>query len=159
MIDGALTQASGSSFAKLFDTRIRQPLGLESTVPNPRAAAAMEELGLPVNAWATRLARGYSWDAKGGYSIVAYESYFGPAAGLISRPSDIVRFSRAFDDGTLINAASRTRMWTPVKTADGRTLPYAIGWFVQQYRGETVMWHYGYGPAHPHSSSRCPRGA
>jgi hypothetical protein len=32
----------------------------------------------------------------------------------------------------------------------GKPLPHAIGWFVQNYNGETVVWQFGTGgkPAH-----------
>ena len=36
--------------------------------------------------------------------------------------------------------------WTPARTRTGETLPYALGWFVQTYRGERLVWHYGYWP-------------
>lgn len=143
MIESALTGTTSHSFTKLFDARIRAPLGLASTAPNPRATTPMADFGSTAAEWTARLAQGYDWNSKDGYQAVAYETYFGPAAGMISTPSDIVRFSRALDDGTLLNAQLRARMWTPAQTAEGRTLPYAIGWFVQEYEGETVLWHYG----------------
>ena len=62
---------------------------------------------------------------------------------MISTPRDIVQFSRALDAGTLMTDASRTRMWTPIASPAGAALPYALGWLMQQYRGETLLWHYG----------------
>ena len=42
---------------------------------------------------------------------------------------------------------------TPYKLDEAGTLveakyppPYALGWFVQTYRGERLVWHYGYWP-------------
>jgi CubicO group peptidase (beta-lactamase class C family) len=142
MIETAMTKVTGKSFAQLYDERIRKPLGLEMTVPNPRDAASFKTLGISAATYAALLARGYAYDAKAGFKQVTYESYFGPAAGMIATPSDIVRFSRALDDDQLLDAAARNAMWTPA-TAAGRTMPYGTGWFVQNYHGEKVVWHYG----------------
>jgi CubicO group peptidase (beta-lactamase class C family) len=65
-------------------------------------------------------------------------------AGLVSSAPDVARFSIALDEGRLLSAGTRERAWTPVVTADGRTLPYGLGWFVQQIDGERVVWHYGH---------------
>jgi hypothetical protein len=35
-------------------------------------------------------------------------------------------------------------MWTPHVTAKGEQLPYAYGWFVEDYRGHRLIYHYGY---------------
>jgi hypothetical protein len=35
------------------------------------------------------------------------------------------------------------KLFTPAVAPDGAVLPYAYGWYVQQYRGETLYWHSG----------------
>jgi CubicO group peptidase (beta-lactamase class C family) len=35
-------------------------------------------------------------------------------------------------------------MFTPARSSDGRLLPYALGWFVQDRRGVKLVWHYGW---------------
>jgi CubicO group peptidase (beta-lactamase class C family) len=34
-------------------------------------------------------------------------------------------------------------MWEPTRTAAGATLPYGLGWFVQDVHGRRVVWHTG----------------
>jgi CubicO group peptidase (beta-lactamase class C family) len=136
-IEGAFRNTTGVSFAELYEQRIRSVLSLESTVPGVTVGVGAAP------AFTTRLAQGYTHSDRNPPQTVAYETHFGPAAGMISTPRDIVRFSRALDDGLLVTPASRTRMWTAIRTPAGAALPYGLGWFVQQYDGQTVLWHYG----------------
>jgi len=59
---------------------------------------------------------------------------------------DLAKFDVALDEGRLLSAASRARMFTPARTSAGQTLPYALGWFVEEIGGRTVIWHYGWLP-------------
>jgi CubicO group peptidase (beta-lactamase class C family) len=34
-------------------------------------------------------------------------------------------------------------MWAPTRTAAGATLPYGLGWYVQDVDGRRVVWHTG----------------
>jgi hypothetical protein len=34
-------------------------------------------------------------------------------------------------------------MWKPAVGANGQPLPHGLGWFVQSYNGETVVWQFG----------------
>lgn len=36
------------------------------------------------------------------------------------------------------------KLFTPATALDGTVLPYAYGWYVQQYQGETLVWHSGW---------------
>jgi CubicO group peptidase (beta-lactamase class C family) len=59
---------------------------------------------------------------------------------------DLAKFDVALDEGRLIGAESRERMFTPAVTGSGKTLPYALGWFVEEIAGRRVAWHYGWLP-------------
>ncbi|MSR62604.1 MAG: class A beta-lactamase-related serine hydrolase [Planctomycetes bacterium] len=59
---------------------------------------------------------------------------------------DLAKFDIALDEGRLLDAASRERMWTPAASSSGKKLPYALGWFVEEIAGRKVMWHYGWLP-------------
>ena len=37
-------------------------------------------------------------------------------------------------------------MYTPTISTRGKTLPYGLGWFVQEYKGIKMVWHYGHAP-------------
>jgi CubicO group peptidase (beta-lactamase class C family) len=68
------------------------------------------------------------------------------SAGILSTVEDLARYDAAIDSHQLIRKETQDMAWTPAKTRAGETLPYALGWFVQTYRGERLVWHYGYWP-------------
>lgn len=70
----------------------------------------------------------------------------GAAGGVISTVLDLARFDIALDNGVLISAPSRQAMVTPMQSPDGEPFPYALGWFVQEYKGHTLVWHSGWWP-------------
>src|SRR5688572_1314871 len=59
---------------------------------------------------------------------------------------DLAKFDVALDEDRLIRPESRARMWTPAVSNAGQTLPYALGWFVEEIAGQKAMWHYGWLP-------------
>ena len=69
-----------------------------------------------------------------------------PAANVVSTPSDYARFLDAVMRGRLLGPATLAAMWTPAVTSRGERLSYAYGWFVEEYHGHRVIYHYGYYP-------------
>jgi CubicO group peptidase (beta-lactamase class C family) len=65
------------------------------------------------------------------------------ATGLVTTVRDFARFDAAIDDDTLLRAETREVAWAPDTTDQGIVLPTGLGWFVQTYRGEPVVWHFG----------------
>ena len=63
-------------------------------------------------------------------------------------PMKILRgFELAFEiDATTLGEAARKTMWTPARNSEGRDLPYALGWFVENAGGTRTIWHYGWFP-------------
>ena len=37
----------------------------------------------------------------------------------------------------------RNLAWTNATTSDFSAVPMGLGWFVQDYRGERIVWHFG----------------
>ena len=68
------------------------------------------------------------------------------AAGAISTVLDLARFDVALDGGKLVSSESREAMFTASRTSDGKTLPYGLGWFVEESDGLKIVWHYGWFP-------------
>jgi hypothetical protein len=58
--------------------------------------------------------------------------------GLISTVADLARFDDALDDGVLLRSETRSTAWRPVDGA-----PMGLGWFVQTYNNQRVVWHFG----------------
>jgi CubicO group peptidase (beta-lactamase class C family) len=67
------------------------------------------------------------------------------AMGLVSTARDLARFDRALDTSLVLDT-TRALAWTNALGADFTTLPTGLGWFVQTYRGERVVWHFGLVP-------------
>jgi CubicO group peptidase (beta-lactamase class C family) len=65
------------------------------------------------------------------------------ATGLVSTVRDLSRFDAALDSALLLNEETLSLAWTNVTTSDRTPLPTGLGWFVQTYRGEPVVWHFG----------------
>ncbi len=68
----------------------------------------------------------------------------GAAGGVITTALDLAKFDVALDQGMLISAESRAAMMAPMRSSNGEALPYGLGWFVQEYRGHTLVWHSGW---------------
>ncbi len=68
------------------------------------------------------------------------------AAGVVSTVEDLARFDVALDAGRLLGEATREAMFTPARGGDGKLLPYALGWFVEEVDGLQVVWHFGWYP-------------
>ena len=64
------------------------------------------------------------------------------ADGVVSSVRDLVRFDNAVTSNALLAAATRNLAWT--QAYSGTTaLPTGLGWFVQNYRDEPIVWQFG----------------
>ena len=68
-----------------------------------------------------------------------------PSAGLISSVHDYTQFDLALRSGILLDEGTLVDSWRPPVDRTGKSLPHAIGWFVQNYNGEPVVWQFGTG--------------
>ncbi|KAF7587625.1 hypothetical protein BBP40_006989 [Aspergillus hancockii] len=100
------------------------------------------------------LARGYAWDeAKGEYVPEAYPEYSGlsGAGCMISSVMDYAKWLRCFmqRSGPLSARGHEELVKARILTYESATNPfpgphlYALGWRVDSYRGEQVIWHTG----------------
>jgi CubicO group peptidase (beta-lactamase class C family) len=140
LMDQVIQRASGESFGQRLARLVLDPLHLAHTAPNildPTFSLA----GLDRVAFQRNLAQGYSSD---GGTRLAYPNHFGTAAGLIASAGDVARYSMAIDRNEFLSAETQAEVFTPAVSIGGKTLPYGIGWFVQDIRGVRIQWHYGY---------------
>jgi CubicO group peptidase (beta-lactamase class C family) len=66
-----------------------------------------------------------------------------PASGLISTARDLAKFDLALKRGVILRSGTLERAWQPPQASDGRRLPHGLGWFVQVYGGELIVWQFG----------------
>jgi CubicO group peptidase (beta-lactamase class C family) len=67
------------------------------------------------------------------------------ATGLIATVRDLARYDVDFDQ-YLLHSPGVGAAWTNVVSSGGTTLPVGLGWFVQRYNAERIVWHFGLSP-------------
>ncbi len=139
LLSNVMQSATGESFDQLATERIMQPLGLENTAPRDMRLAGLN--GFDTTSLKLNTAQGYS---SNGNQTVEYPKNFSTAAGLISNIDDMLKYAAAFDGNILLTDTIKEKVFSPMISVDGKTLPYGLGWFIQQKEGITLTWHYGY---------------
>lgn len=151
LLTTVVEQVTGRTFRELLYERILNPLEMQDTATNPWGREGFwGSLGAVLRDGNTRriygrLAEPYRLDES--YEIVhggGYVESLGAAAGLIFTVEDMARFDIAMDQGRLVSPEVRERMFAPTISTQGRELPYGLGWFVQDYEGTHLIWHYGH---------------
>lgn len=69
-----------------------------------------------------------------------------PATGLVTTVRDYAQFDLALRSGLLMQPETLAEAWrAPIDPATGKALPHGLGWFVQNYNGDSVIWQFGAG--------------
>ena len=142
LLDSVIVRAAKQSVAAAIHQRIVVPLGLRHTAPTPHSAA-FAVTGLDREAFLANMVPGYTWNGSR-FAPTAYETFFNSAAGLTASVRDYAAFSMAMDRDAFLTPATKALAYTAVAGSSGKTLPYGLGWFVTDYKGVPVIWHYGY---------------
>lgn len=75
-----------------------------------------------------------------GVALMAFPP-FGPGTGAVSTIRDFAKFDVALRQGLLVRPESLAAAWRQQTVGS----PHGLGWFVQDYRGTTIVWQYGVG--------------
>jgi hypothetical protein len=67
------------------------------------------------------------------------------STGLISTVRDYAKFDLGLRRNEILLPATLALAWTAPMGRDGRPLPHGLGWFVQNYNGEKIVWQFGVG--------------
>lgn len=136
-------------FRKVLADDILTPLAMRDSVPGhdmedppaldrpffdagtlDRYADVLRRLAVPYRVDARRRATRSEYPAR---SITA-------GTGLISTVRDLAKFDAGLsDDDLLLAPPLRALMWT----RSAPRVPTGLGWFVQSYNGEPLVWHFG----------------
>ena len=65
------------------------------------------------------------------------------AGGLVTTVRDLAELQFALDSYLLLEEETLAAAWTPAVGRRGNPVPMGLGWFVQTYRGQRVVWHFG----------------
>lgn len=139
LLSKVIQSSTGETFHKLTNDRIIQPLGLQNTAPSDMKLAAAD--GFDTIRLKKNTAQGYN---SNGHQMVDYPKNFSTAAGLTSNIDDMLKYVSAFDGNSLLTDYLKTKVFSPMISNAGKTLPYGLGWFIQQKEGIKFTWHYGY---------------
>ena len=133
-----MAQVSGTPFSELTATVVFAPAGML------HSARIHRRLPLPP-ALASRLATPYHVDSAARMvpSDPPPPQGDGAAGGVISTAIDLARFDVALTEDRLLSPVSRNAMWSAGRSPSGEPLPYGLGWYVQEYGGEPLLWHAG----------------
>jgi CubicO group peptidase (beta-lactamase class C family) len=139
-----------TTFRQAFRAMLER-LGMMDSVPGPDAAStdlgnadiATPEAARRYTDILGRLASPYAVNAQLVPTRSQYNvSTLGAASGLVSNVIDFAKFDLALKNNILLSPNVRAMAWT----SPGQNLPHGMGWFVQTYNGEPVVWQFGVDP-------------
>jgi CubicO group peptidase (beta-lactamase class C family) len=134
-----------AKLARSFDqlAMIDSVPGLDVVHMTPDAvfsALTIERYGRVVD----QLATPYAVDSRGRPSVSRYVALaLTPSSGAISTARDLGQFVLGIRKGIIVRPETLALAWKPAVGADGQRLPHGLGWFVQSYSGETIVWQFG----------------
>ena len=169
-----LEQVTHTAYPRLLQERIFDPLGMERSVPGHARPGTSErvELARPYQPEGEEYvpAPYQMIDPDPALDLTGFDPIFNlpeealaarrellgdgflhlngvsTSSGVVTTVLDLARFDVALDEGRLLSAASRERMFTAAVTSTGASLPYGLGWFVETIADRKVLWHYGWLP-------------
>ena len=147
-----LEQETGKPLRQLFVETFLDPLAMRDSVPGPDVAdddATWAVLGQANLARyrdnLAKLARPYTYWGDGESIYSGYPPRdFWASAGLLSTVRDLAKYDLAVDRHVLLDAGTLARAWTPFASNAGEPLAHGLGWYVTDYRGTRLVWHFGH---------------
>jgi CubicO group peptidase (beta-lactamase class C family) len=147
-----LEKVTGKPLRQQFVETFLDPLAMRDSVPGPDVAdddttwaVLGKENVARYRLTLARFAKPYTFWGNG---EAVYSGYpprdFWASAGLLSTVRDMAKYDQAVDRHALLTADTLARAWTPVRNRAGMPLAFGTGWYVTDYRGERLVWHYGH---------------
>lgn len=87
---------------------------------------------------------GYKYKDGRYITLLRPERHLAGGAGIVSTVNDLAKYDIALDKGLLASNAVMKKLWSPATKPDGSELPYAFGWYIQEYHREKLIWHAGW---------------
>jgi CubicO group peptidase (beta-lactamase class C family) len=140
MLAMIVEKVSGKPFGQFLQERIFRPLRMDKTIAFENGKNEVEH-------------RAYGHTKQG---ATWQETDQSPTSatlgdgGIYTSLEDLVKWDRALSEHTLLPADDLQAAYTPAlttagpaKQADGKSVRYGFGWFLDPYAGHKRMWHYG----------------
>jgi CubicO group peptidase (beta-lactamase class C family) len=145
-LGGVVDQCANGKYQEMVVGEVFDRLGMTSTVPGEDLA----DSGSPsrrlypndrINRYVSvlgQVATPYKVDSRGRPAATSYSGKaLTTASGVVSTVRDLARFDGAL--GLLVDPSTLDAAWN--YRASGA--PTGLGWFVQSYNGERLVWHFG----------------
>jgi CubicO group peptidase (beta-lactamase class C family) len=143
----------GKPFVNVVVETFFDPLGMSGSVPYHNVVVDSDKwvgsLGKDrldrFKASLERFAQPYAYYGAGEiiHDSYPYRDYVGVSAGLLSTVRDLAKYDIALDRHMFLKKEAQEKAWTPFVSNAGERLPYGLGWFVTDYHGHKLVWHYG----------------
>ena len=138
-----ITQCTNQTYPLLVISGLLNRLGMVDSVPSHDLSILTPLLpNSEINDYAPvlrRLAVPYRVDSN---RRATRSEYRAPAldasTGIVSTARDLARLDAALTDGVLVTQETLEAAWR-----NQGPIPTGLGWFVQTYNGERVVWHFG----------------
>jgi CubicO group peptidase (beta-lactamase class C family) len=133
LLGNIIERVTGKTYWQNLEERIFKPLGMDASRSSQPSAAIANR------------AMGYEWRNGRYESRPALHENAYAAGAIASIPRDLARWMIALSERRLLDAASYTQMWTPLRVAGGAAPPfnYGFGWNIDPYHGRRVVSHSG----------------
>ncbi|HZR23347.1 MAG TPA: serine hydrolase domain-containing protein [Vicinamibacterales bacterium] len=142
----AIAKCTDSSFRSGIGALLDR-MGMYDSVPGSDAAVGVEFDTATQQRYSgvvARLATPYAVDGRGKATASSYRATaLTPSAGAVSTVRDLAKFDVALKSGLVVRPQTLLTAWTAPLNLSGPALPHGIGWFVQTYQGEPVVWQFG----------------
>ena len=139
----------GTPFRQALWERIFERLGMLDSVPaqnvddtsvDDRAQFDTTDLDR-FNGVLKRMALPYRVSGSTATLNTSIGKFVDAATGAISTVLDLAKFDSAIDGAVLLHRESMTTMWS-----NQSGMPTGLGWFVQNYNGQKIVWQFGNTP-------------
>jgi len=146
-LEEVIKDATGKSFGELLIERIIIPLSLRNTAPSLWTDSTFypETTNLFPGVH-QRLAKPYRLRQNNTIAKSNYIMGFMVAGGLVTTVHDMAAYNIALDTNFFFDELTSKRVYSPFISTKGDSLPYGLGWFVQDSYNLRILWHYGWHP-------------
>lgn len=129
----AIENTSGKSFASFVRMNILEPCGMQETFAANEVAKNRQ------------VAAGYALTKQQTLTDAKNAELSGkiPGGGLISTVQDLAKLCIGLYNGNLLKAETLKEMWTPQATKNGESIPYGLGWEIEDVDGLREVRHGG----------------
>ncbi len=147
LLGSVVEGASGKGFVDLLEECVLLPAGMTHTVVDSQHAVISDRARgymRPTQEELRSLPAGHDLKVGQLYNSKLHDTSMKiPGGGLLSTPTDLVRFATALNAGKLLSNQSLQQMWTSQETTGGEPTNYGFGWRIEYRAGRKVVSHTG----------------